>query len=65
LWFPPITRVGFGQVRKPAAQLPVLTMTTGYARWLRAVLIPSRKAEDLFAGWWQVIELPPCPTMRG
>jgi hypothetical protein len=24
---------------------------TGYARWLAAVLIPSRKAEDLFAGW--------------
>jgi transposase len=56
--------VGFGQVRKPA-QLPVLTMVTGYARWLRAVLIPSRKAEDPFAGWWQVIERPPCPTMRG
>lgn len=55
LWFPPITLpVGFGQVRKPA-QLPVLTMVTGYARWLLAVLIPSRRAEDLFAGWWQLI----------
>ena len=55
LWFPPITLpVGFGQVRKPA-QLPVLTMVTGYARWLSAVLIPSRRAEDLFAGWWQLI----------
>lgn len=55
LWFPPITLpVGFGQVRKPA-QLPVLTMITGYARWLSAVLIPSRRAEDLFAGWWQLI----------
>jgi transposase len=65
VWFPPITLpVGFGQVRQPA-QLPVLTMVTGYARWLRAVLIPSRKSESLFAGWWQVIELPPCPTMRG
>jgi transposase len=56
LWFPPITLpVGFGQTRKPA-QLPVLTMVTGYSRWLSAVLIPSRRAEDLFAGWWQLIE---------
>jgi transposase len=56
LWFPPITLpVGFGQTRKPA-QLPVLTMVTGYARWLSAVLIPSRRSEDLFAGWWQLIE---------
>ncbi len=56
LWFPPITLpVGFGQARKPT-QLPVLTMVTGYARWLLALLIPCRKAEDLFAGWWQVIE---------
>lgn len=55
LWFPPITLpVGFGQARKPA-QLPVLTMVTGYSRWLSAVLIPSRRAEDLFAGWWQLI----------
>lgn len=54
-WFPPITvPVGCGQVRKPV-QLPVLTMITGYARWLMAVLIPSRAAEDLFAGWWQLI----------
>jgi transposase len=56
LWFPPIMlSVGFGQVRRPA-QLPVLTMVCGYSRWLSAVLIPSRRAEDLFAGWWQLIE---------
>ncbi len=56
LWFPPIQLpVGFGLVRRPA-QLPVLTMITGYARWLSAVLIPTRRAEDLFAGWWQLIE---------
>ena len=30
-------------------------MVTGYARWLAARLIPSRAAEDLFAGWWQLI----------
>jgi transposase len=55
LWFPPIELpVGFGQVRKPT-QLPVLTMVTGYSRWLSAVLIPTRSAADLFAGWWQLI----------
>jgi transposase len=56
LWFPPITLpVGFGQVRRPT-QLPVLTMVTGYSRWLSGLLIPSRCAQDLFAGWWRVIE---------
>jgi transposase len=55
-WFPPIALpVGFGQSRT-AKQLPVLTMVTGYSRWLSAVLVPSRAAEDLFAGWWQLIE---------
>jgi transposase len=48
--FPDITLpVGYGQTRT-AAQLPVLTMVTGYSRWLSALLIPSRAAEDLFAG---------------
>jgi transposase len=56
LWFPPIELpVGFGQVRR-AAQLPVLTMVLGYSRWLSALLLPSRRAEDLFAGWWRLIE---------
>ena len=54
LWFPPITlAVGFSQVRKPT-QSPVLTMVSGYSRWLSAVLIPTRSAADLFAGWWQL-----------
>ena len=54
-WFPPVElAVGFGRVRLQA-QLPVLTMVTGYSRWASAVLIPSRQAEDLFAGWWQLI----------
>jgi transposase len=54
-WFPPLELpAGFGQARRPA-QLPVLTMVTGYSRWASAVLIPSRQAEDLFAGWWQLI----------
>jgi transposase len=55
-WFPPVTvPAGFGQVRT-AKQLPVLTMVTGYSRWASAVLVPSRHAQDLFAGWWQLIE---------
>jgi transposase len=55
LWFPAIeVPVGFGQTR-PASRLPVLVMVTGYARWLTARLIPSRGAEDLFCGWWQLI----------
>ena len=55
-WFPPVgVPVGAGQVRT-AKRLPVLTMITGYSRWLSAVLVPSRQAQDLFAGWWQLIE---------
>jgi transposase len=55
-WFPDITLpVGFGQCRT-AKRLPVLTMASGYSRWLSAVLVPSRQAEDLFAGWWQLID---------
>lgn len=55
-WFPDITLpVGFGQVRT-APQLPVLTMVCGYARWSSGMLVPTRRAEDLYAGWWQLIE---------
>ena len=46
--------VGYGQVRT-ATQLPVLTMVCGYPRWASAGLIPTRTAEDLYAGWWQHI----------
>jgi len=54
-WFPPIELpVGFGQSRT-AKQLPVLTMITGYARHVDGLLIPSRTAQDLFAGWWRLI----------
>jgi transposase len=54
-WFPPVELpVGFGQVRT-AKQLPVLTMITGYARHVDGLLIPSRTAEDLFAGWWRLL----------
>ena len=55
-WFPPLeVPVGFGQTRS-ALQLPVLTMVSGYSRWLSAILIPTRKAEDLFPGWWELLE---------
>src|SRR5215204_3430082 len=54
-WFPPIRLpVGFGQIRT-SMQLPVLTMITGYARWVLAVLVPTRRAEDLYAGWWRLL----------
>jgi transposase len=55
-WFPPIRLpVGFGQIRT-ATQLPVLTMITGYARWGLALLVPSRRPEDLYAGWWRLLQ---------
>jgi transposase len=55
-WFPAVQiPVGAGQVRT-TGQLPVLTMALGYSRWRDAILIPSRSAEDLFAGWWTLIE---------
>jgi transposase len=55
-WFPDTqVPVGFGQVRT-AKQLPVLTMVSGYSRHVLALLLPSRCAEDLFAGWWAEIE---------
>jgi transposase len=51
-WFPDIELpVGYGQTRT-AKQLPVLTMVCGYSRWLSAALVPTRSAEDLYAGWW-------------
>lgn len=55
-WFPDIELpVGFGQSRT-ATMLPVLTMVTGYSRWASAMLVPTRRAEDLYAGWWAHIE---------
>jgi len=54
LWFPEVDiPVGFGQ-RRSAVRLPVLTMVSGYSRWLSARLLPS-EAEDLFAGWWSLL----------
>jgi transposase len=54
-WFPDVeVPVGFGQVRT-AKQLPVLTMVCGYSRIASGVLVPSRSAADLYAGWWRNI----------
>jgi transposase len=54
-WFPDIELpVGFGQTRT-ARLLPVLTMVCGYSRFALAMLLPSRSAQDLYAGWWQLI----------
>ena len=56
-WFPDVeVPVGYGQIRTATA-LPVLTMVCGYSRWASAVLIPTRSAEDLYAGWWQHISV--------
>ena len=55
-WFPDIELpVGFGQTRT-AKQLPVLTMVSAYSRTLFARLIPTRRAEDLYCGWWQHLQ---------
>jgi transposase len=55
-WFPPIELpVGFGQTRT-AKQLPVMTMVSGYSRTAGGLLIPSREAEDLFSGWWRLLQ---------
>lgn len=54
-WFPPIELpVGYGQTRT-AKQLPVMTSVSGYSRWACGLLIPSRDAEDLYAGWWNLL----------
>jgi transposase len=54
-WFPDIELpVGFGQTRT-AKRLPVMTTVSGYSRWAGGVLIASREAEDLYAGWWRLL----------
>ena len=55
-WFPAIELpVGYGQMRT-AKRLPVMTMCSGYSRWTAAVLIPRRETEDLYLGWWHLIQ---------
>ena len=55
IWLPPVeVPVGGGQTRT-AADLPVLTMVTGHAGHLSALLLPSGEAGDLFTGCWQLL----------
>jgi transposase len=52
LWFPPVeVPLGFGQAGSP----PVLVMVSGYSRWLAAVMVPTRCAQDLVLGQWAVL----------
>jgi len=47
-WFlDTVLLVGFGQSHT-ARVLPVLTMVCGYFGWVSAVLVPTRRDEDLF-----------------
>lgn len=52
LWLPPV-RVPLGAAQEGSP--PVLVMVSGYSRWLMARMIPSRHAEDLFAGHWALL----------
>jgi transposase len=53
LWFPPAeVPLGAGQVGSP----PVLVMTAGYSRMLFALMLPSRRAEDLICGHWALLQ---------
>jgi hypothetical protein len=46
--------------------LPVLAMTCGYSRITDAVMIPFRKAGDILAGMWEIIDdWGPLPTQPG
>lgn len=52
LWFPPAKiPLGAGHSDSP----PVLTMVSGYSRFLMARMIPSRHAQDLIAGHWELL----------
>lgn len=53
LWFPAVdVSLGAGQAGRP----PVLVMVSGCARWIEAVMVPSRTAPDLIAGHWLLLQ---------
>jgi hypothetical protein len=59
LWLPKVEIPTGAQGAKP---LPVLIMVCAQSRWLSAQAIPSRAADDLFAGWWRLLNaLGACP----
>jgi transposase len=56
-WFPPAeVPLGHGKVACGAQVPPVLVMASGYSRWMLALMIPSRHAEDLVLGTWQLLQ---------
>ena len=56
-WFPPASiPVGHGTVASGKQVPPVLVMASGYSRWMLGLMIPSRHAEDLVLGTWQLLQ---------
>jgi transposase len=56
LWFPPAQiPLGHGQVGVGPSVPPVLVLTVGYSRFVAAMMIPTRHAQDLVLGQWAVI----------
>jgi transposase len=55
-WFPPaVVPLGHGKVASGKEVPPVLVMASGYSRWMLALMIPSRHAEDLVLGTWRLL----------
>jgi transposase len=56
-WFPPVELpLGHGMVASGDDVPPVLVMASGYSRWMLGLMIPSRHAEDLVLGTWQLLQ---------
>lgn len=54
LWFPDAD-IPLGAGQNGRGKVAVLGMVSGYSRWIGARLIPSRQAQDLFAGKWALL----------
>jgi len=55
-WFPPAELpLGHGKVASGGDVPPVLVMASGYSRWMLALMLPSRHAEDLVLGTWRLL----------
>ncbi|MGH7734259.1 MAG: IS21 family transposase [Gemmatimonadales bacterium] len=55
-WFPPAEiPLGHGKVAAGKEVPPVLVMASGYSRWMLALMLPSRHAEDLVLGTWLLL----------
>ena len=56
-WFPPADiPVGPGTVASGRGAPPVLVMASGYSRWMLGLMLPSRHAEDLVLGTWELLQ---------